>query len=231
MLEQICPVIAGLQASDRMGLLARSVPRSLKRGDALFFAGESSGRIHVVVEGVLKLAASDSQGNESILGLAVPGDLVGEISAIDGDPQPLDAIATTACELVGLDADALLRAISASPKAATEMLNALVRRNRWMGATTVERTLAHVPARLAGRLLDLAETLGRMNQGTIELDLPLAQDDLGRLAGMCRESACKTMQKFKRSGVVDYRGRQLRILRPDVLEKIRCAGRAARPSQ
>jgi hypothetical protein len=43
---------------------------------------------------------------------------------------------------------------------------------------------------------------------------------------MCRESACKTMSKMKKQGVIDYKGRKLRILRPDVLEKIRCAGRA-----
>jgi CRP-like cAMP-binding protein len=230
MLETICPVIAGLNPSDRDGLVARSVPRSLRRGDALFFAGENSGRIHVVIEGVLKLSACDPQGNESILGLAVPGDLVGEIAAIDGDVQPLDAVATTSCELIGLDAEALLRAIAAAPEAAAAVIELLARRNRWICAATVERTLGHVPARLAGRLLDLADSLGRMNQGTIELELPLAQDELGRLAGMCRESACKTLRRFKRSGVVDYRGRSLRILRPDVLEKIRCAGRAAKPS-
>lgn len=230
MLETICPVIGGLNASDREGLVARAVPRTLERGDTLFFEGELSGRIHVVTDGVLKLCASDSSGNSAILGLVVPGDLVGEISAIDGDPQPLDAIAATRCEVVGLDAEALLRAITAAPGASAAMLEMLARQNRWMSAATFERTLAHVPARLAGRLLDLAESLGRMNSGTIELELPLAQEDLGRLAGMCRESACKTMQKFKRSGVVDYRGRRLRILRPDVLEKIRCAGRAAKPS-
>jgi CRP-like cAMP-binding protein len=230
MLETICPVIAGLSPQARDALIARAVPRTLESGDALFFAGDSSGRTHVLLEGVLKLCASDSHGNESILGLAVPGDLIGEISAIDGDPQPLDAIAATHCELVGLDSEALLRAITTTPAAASEMLQLMARQTRTMSNSAFERTLSHVPARLAGRLLDLADALGHMNSGTIELELPLAQGDLGRLAGMCRESACKTLQKFKRSGVVDYRGRRLRILRPDVLEKIRCAGRAAKPS-
>ena len=229
MLEN-CSVLDALSTSERHNLLARGVTRSLSRGEALFFAGENTGRVHVVTDGVMKLTACDASGNESILGLAVAGDLVGEIGAIDGEGQPVDALAVTRCEAIGFDADAFLSAAVSSSKAALALLETLAGRNRWMCTTAFERTTSHVPARLAGRLLDLAETLGRTNGSTIELELPVAQADLGRLAGMCRESACKTMQRFKRGGVVDYRGRHLRILRPEVLEKIRCAGRASRPS-
>ena len=231
MLDVGCSVLSALRANDRERLLSRSVPRSLRRGEALFFSGEASGRIHILKYGVLKLAVADSEGNETLIGLALPGELVGEVSAIDDEGQSFDAIAATTCDVVGLDARALLQSIYTTPKAAEEMARVMARRNRLMCTTAFERTSSPVTARLAGQLLDLAENLGRTDGRTIELELPLAQHDLGRLAGMCRESACKTMQRFKRGGVVDYRGRKLRILRPDVLEKIRCAGRGAKPSR
>ena len=99
-----------------------------------------------------------------------------------------------------------------------------------MSDTAVERTSSEVPARLAGRLLDLADLLGTVRQGAVEMELPLAQGDLGRLAGMCRESACKTLRRFKSQGLLDYRGRRLRILRPDALERwsSRCKHRSRR---
>jgi CRP-like cAMP-binding protein len=56
----------------------------------------------------------------------------------------------------------------------------------------------------------------------------VAQGDLGRLAGISRESTCKALRSFQSQGLLDYRGRRLRILRPDVLERIRCTGRMAR---
>jgi CRP-like cAMP-binding protein len=99
---------------------------------------------------------------------------------------------------------------------------------RWLYATTLERTSSEVPARLAGRLLDLGDLLGRIHQGALEIDLPVAQGDLGRLAGISRESTCKALRSFKSQGLLDYRGRRLRILRPDALERIRCAGRATK---
>jgi CRP-like cAMP-binding protein len=141
-------------------------------------------------------------------------------------PQPLDAIAATPCDVIGLDADLFLEVVSRNAESALELATALATRMRWMCDTAMERSSSEVTGRLAGRLLDLADMLGRVNDGAVEMEMPLAQGDLGQLAGMCRESACKTLRKFKADGVVDYRGRKLRILRPDVLERIRCAGRA-----
>jgi CRP-like cAMP-binding protein len=206
--------------------LDRAVPRHLRRGQTLYFAGERERRVHLLVNGVLKLSATNGSGSETILGLATPGDIVGDVAAIDQMPQPLDAIAATPCEVTGLDADLFIEVVSRNADAAVELATALATRMRWMCDTAMERSSSEITGRLAGRLLDLADMLGRVNDGAVEMEMPLAQGDLGQLAGMCRESACKTLRKFKADGVLDYRGRKLRILRPDVLERIRCAGRA-----
>jgi CRP/FNR family transcriptional regulator len=221
-----CPVMAGLPERDRHRLLDRGVPRSIEQGDTLHFAGERSERVHLVISGVLKLVARDGSGSETILGLVPPGDVVGELGEIDGLHQPLDVISATRCEVIGLDARTFFEAVVASPRATCALLEQQAARLRWIYGTALERSAGEVPARLAGRLLDLADMMGSVENGAVSLDMPLRQADLGRLAGVCRESACKTLRKFKSDGVVDYRGRRLRILRPDVLERIRCAGRA-----
>jgi len=202
------------------------VPRSLAPDETLHLAGERSERIHLVTAGVLKFVAREGGGNETILGLAAPGDVVGELGTIDGLDQPLDVMAATPAEVVGLDADAFMEAVAGSPAAARCLLELEAARLRWIYSTALERSASEVPARMAGRLLDLADMIGRVEHGAVALDLPLQQTDLGRLAGVCRESACKTLRTFKSQGLVDYRGRRLRILRPDALERIRCAGRA-----
>lgn len=225
-MQQECAVLAALQERDRHRLLDRGVPRTVERGETLHFAGERAERVHLVTEGVLKFVARDGSGNETILGLGAPGDVVGELGIIDGLTQPLDVIAATDTHVIGIDAEAFMEAVTATPQAARAFLECQAARLRWVYATTLERSAGTVPARLAGRLLDLADMIGRVEDGAVALELPLQQTELGRLAGVCRESACKTMRSFKADGFVDYRGRKLRILRPDVLERIRCAGRA-----
>lgn len=217
------PVLDSLTPAVRRTLSERGVPRQLAAGETLLLAGDTTSRIWILEAGVIKLVARDTEGRETILGLALPGALVGDVAALDGLPQALDAIAAVRSRLMALDKRILMEALSQSPEAAFGLAIDLARRIRWLWEATHERTSGEVPARLAGRLLDLAGTLGRMNGEAIELDLPLPQEDLGRLAGMCRESACKTLRRFKAQGLVEYRGRRLRILSPEGLRRIHCA--------
>jgi CRP-like cAMP-binding protein len=223
------PILEALVPADRVKLLDRAVPKRLGPGEPLFLAGDESGRAHILMSGIVKLTARNAEGQETILCLVRPGELIGEVAGPPGWRQPLDAVAAGRSDVIGIDARLFVDALARNAEAAVELSRLMAQRARWIGESALERTTSEVPARLAGRLLHLAELLGRSQQGTVELELPLAQGDLGRLAGMCRESACKTLRSFKAAGILDYRGRRLRILRPDHLEAIRCAGRVGQP--
>ena len=221
-----CPAIDLLDPPDRRRVLDRSVCRRLSRGEPLYLAGDASRRAHVVRSGVLKLTARSLEGDETILCLATPGEIAGDLALLDGGSQPLDAVAATTVHVLGIDASVLTEALARNPAATRALARQVGRRTRWILEAMLERTTGQVPARLAGRLLHLAELLGERRGPAIEMNLPLPQRDLGNFAGMCRESACKTLKRFRDEGLVDYRGRRLRILRPDSLERIRCGGRA-----
>jgi CRP/FNR family transcriptional regulator, cyclic AMP receptor protein len=216
-------VLDAFRPRDRKRLIERGVFRRLVGGERLYLAGEHVRRAHLVCSGVVKMTAADGEGRETILGLGLAGDLIGEVAALDGRPQPLDAVALMRTTVLGFDSDLFARLLESNPAAGIELARALAQRTRWIIDTALERTSAELAARLAGRLLDLAELVGCVRNGAVELEVPLPQADLGGLAGMCRESANRTIQEFKKEGVVDYRGRRLRILRPDALERIRCA--------
>src|SRR5687767_9712549 len=215
-------IVEKLTPSARERLLVRAVKRHMEPGDILHLAGDPASRVHLILDGVVKLSVRDSEGDETILGLAAPGSVVGDLAAVDGRPQPLDAIAATHGLVMGVDADLFVDVVFADPTAALELCRAQSDRTRWMVETALERTSGEVTARLAGRLLDLGRLLGSTQGGTIALELPLGQKDLGKLAGMCRESTCKTLRRLKADGIVDYQGKKLRILRPDTLRMMRC---------
>jgi CRP-like cAMP-binding protein len=224
-------VLDPLPRADRDVLLGRAVPRALAAGEALCFAGDPVDRVHLVTDGLLKLVGRDVDGNQTILGLCVRGDLAGAAEALDGRTAPYDHVAATRCGVLGFDADTFALVLGRNPAACLALVQVLGARVRWLCEAAQERSSAHVPARLAGRLLDLADLIGRERGDCIEVELPFPQRDLGGLAGMCRESACKTLRRWKSQGTVDYEGRTLRIRRPDVLRSIRCAGRGAAPSR
>jgi len=225
------PVISALPPRARRRVLDGGVGRSLDPGEFLLLAGDDRRRAYVVRRGIVKLTARDVHGRETILGLALPGDIVGDLAALDGLRQPLDAVAATCADVLGVDADVLVELIASNAAAAFEFARAAVARARCTYEWACERNSRDTWARLAGRLLHMAELLGESDAAVVEFDVPLLQGDLAHFAGMCRESASKTLKQFKSQGLIDYRNRRLRILRPDVLDRIRCAGRAAELSR
>jgi CRP/FNR family transcriptional regulator, cyclic AMP receptor protein len=209
----------------RSRLLNYSFWRTLDKDERLFNGGDRTNRAFLLMSGIMKLGARAVDGKDAILYLAFPGELVGDVGVLDGLPQPHEAIASTECQVLGMNGDVLNDVLESVPQAGAEVARCFARRLRWISDSSLERQSGEVPARLAGRILDLADVLGVVNGSAVEMELPLHQRDLGRLAGMCRESACKAMSAMRKQGVIDYKGQNLRILRPDVLERIRCAGR------
>lgn len=219
---EMASLIAALCQADRSILLARAVERHLRRGEILHLAGGRPDRVHLIEQGIVKLTSRDSEGDETILGLATPGTVCGDLPAIDGRPHPVDAVAATPARVLGFDASAFLEIVLRNRFAALELARIQAARTRWMADIALERTSGEASARIAGRLLDLGRILGTDRGDVIEMELPLGQRDLGKLAGVCRESTCKTLRRLKAEGVVDYQGRSLRILRPDSLRMMRC---------
>lgn len=223
------PPLSELDPSTLERLLDRSVTRSSPRGNVLFLAGEVRARVHFVLAGSFFLLQRDVAGTESVVGFATRGRLLDDVGLVDGAPHSCDAIAASDAIVLGVATDTFRDELRRSPALANAVIHQLEGRLDWITTAATERATCRVAGRIAGRLLDLAFTLGTRRDGVIEVDLPVQQEQLALLAATTRESACKTMRILKQRGVVDYRGRTLRILRPDALAYLRCGGRAAGP--
>jgi CRP-like cAMP-binding protein len=82
---------------------------------------------------------------------------------------------------------------------------------RRMVTLTDSISLRRVPARVAARLIEDAENAGagRTHQG---FRLNLTQEELAHLVGSTRESVARALSHFRNAGVIEQRGRRIRIL-------------------
>lgn len=211
--------------------ILKSTPRRLPPGSFLFMAGEPARNLYVIERGVVKLTGRHGNGREAILSLSLPGDLPGLAAAICGAPHRFDAVALSAARIRPLDPIRMRDLLASRSASAQRALLLLAREAYTVTASALEMTGADATGRMASRLLELADTLGIPRRGSIELRLPINQEDLGRMAATSRETACKTLRSLRAQGVLEYDGPTLRINRPDVLERLRCGARAARPSR
>src|SRR3954453_22151325 len=109
---------------------AQGTPRRYKRGAALFLEGEIADRVFLVESGWVTLRTSGPEGDEMILGLRGPGEVVGEMSALDGAPRSGTGVALDEVETTIVAASALAALVDGSAEIAGDLLRVMARRLR-----------------------------------------------------------------------------------------------------
>ena len=183
--------------------------RRYKRGGALFLEGEIADRVFLVESGWVTLRTSGPEGDEMILGLRGPGEVVGEMSALDGAPRSATAIAVDEVETTVVAASSLTRLIDHDAAVAGDLLRLMARRLRESGSERFEFMALDALARVARRLLDLAERFGAPDDdGGTRVELPLSQEELASWVGASREATVKALRTLREIGSITT-GRRL----------------------
>lgn len=177
----------------------------------------------IVLSGRVKISHFTADGREIILAVRGPGELLGELSAIDQEPRSATALAAEPVEALVLTVEDFQQFVAATPRAAMVLLTGLVRRLREADRKRVEFAAYDTVGRVALRLLDLAKEFGEPAGGAggqaVRITLPLSQQELAGLIGASREAVSKALQHLRKRGWIETQRRGISILDPDALYK------------
>jgi CRP/FNR family cyclic AMP-dependent transcriptional regulator len=193
----------GERAASR--LLAESVDRRWPSGSVLFHEGDRADRVLFVVEGRVKLEVTETNGTTSLLALRGPGDVIGELAAVDATTRLAAAVAfggPVRCTVV--PASTFRDVVEGDTTAAMALVRLLAGRLREAEGRRAEHGALGVEQRLARRLLDLVDADGRVDG--------LGQDELAGLVGASREAVAKALQGLRAAGVVATGRRSIEVL-------------------
>jgi CRP/FNR family transcriptional regulator, cyclic AMP receptor protein len=157
----------------------------------------------VVLEGQIAASTIGPGGKDVILGLTGPGELVGELAALRGEPRSATLSARTEVEALAVPAAEFRRFLRTAPGAAVVVMDTVI--ERLQVADTQRRELASldVVARVATRLLELHD---RFTAESSEIDV--THDELAAWAGASREAVTKALAVLRGMGAVEtHRGR------------------------
>ena len=211
--------IAALNASDAEEILALGHTRRYHRGATLFTQGDNADRVFIITEGRVKITSHTDEGREVVLGVRGPGDLVGDMSAIDGSPRLASARALADVVAITIGVDSLHSFLESHPKASMALLRTLVGRQRDADEKRMEYLSHDSIGRVARRLVELAERYGKPEEQVITIDIQLTQEELAAWTGSSREATTKALHSFRASGLIETRRRTIRILDIEKLKK------------
>lgn len=181
-----------------------AVTRRWPAGSVLFHEGDRADRVLVVREGRVKLVATEANGTEAVLAIRGPGDLLGELSAVDDRPRTATAVALDDVVCGVIEVGRFRAVLASEPDAAMALLQLVVARLREAERRRAEHGALDVVQRLARRLLELA--------GDTTTVQGLNQDDLAALIGGSRESVAKALQSLRQAGLVRTGRRAIELL-------------------
>ena len=191
LLEHASPAI--WEAIDRISRDVR-----LDAGQTLFAQGDPGDALYVVEDGAIEISVLSPGGRKLSLNVMGPGDVFGEIALLDAGGRSASAMALLPSRLRQARRADLMAAMRASPDIATDFIDLLCERLRWVNGLLEDQAFLPLPVRLAKRLLDLEEKMGDRS-GAVQI----SQAELADFLGATREAVARVLAAWRRRGWVE----------------------------
>jgi CRP/FNR family transcriptional regulator, cyclic AMP receptor protein len=201
-------------------LVAESVHKRYDTGRILIREGGTDTHVALLLSGFVKVSTA-VEGYETLLGIRLPGEVVGEIGALTGEPRNATV---TACGRVtaGLLTQARFEAfLSRRPDAHRLVAAAVARQLRWANRRRSDFAAFPAHVRLARLLSEISEVCGRERaDGTVEIVVPLTQPELAAMIAIGQATIQKAVRDLRDAGLIETGYRRLVVSDPERLAKL-----------
>lgn len=193
--------------------------RRIKRGEAVFRAGERFSNLYAVRTGFFKTCITSEDGRDQVTGFQMAGEIMG-LDGIVNNRHTCDAIALEDAEICTLPFEQIeklsLEVRTLQRHVHQMMSREIVRENGVMlmlGSMRAEE-------RLAAFLLNLTQRMQVRGFSSSELILRMTREEIGSYLGLKLETISRTFSKFVSDGLIEVHQRHVRILDTKALQAI-----------
>jgi CRP-like cAMP-binding protein len=204
-------------------LSARATRRSFRRGEALMHVDQVARDVLILRNGLVKISATTRGGRSVLLAFRGPGDLVGELAALDEAPRSATVLALEPVDALALAAADFRAVLAEHPAAQLALVLTLAERLRDADGKRIQLAAYTTMGRVAFCLLELCERFGRVADDRIEIHLPISQDELAGWAGASIESVGRALQSMRRLGWIETGRRAITVLDREGLRGVTAA--------
>lgn len=196
-------IFGTLSDTDRDALSREMRGQLFASGQMLFSRGDPGNEVCLILKGRIRLSILSPEGRALSFLIAGPGDIFGEIAALDGGVRTADATAATEAVVAMLPRAALLRLIESRPAVAKAAIDFVCARLRATDDRLEAIALYPIEARLARFLISALRFKGiTIETGRANLDLPMSQNDIACMIGASRPKVNGALSSLESSGAI-----------------------------
>ncbi|MCG2420153.1 response regulator [Aequorivita sp. F47161] len=187
-----------------------------KKGEAIYQNGDHSNNMFLILKGVVKTHTMDYNAKELITGLYKADDFLGFSSFDDNIPYTETATAVEETEVAAISKTYVKDVLKKSQDVSLEMMNLLSDNLSEIKLQLVKMAYSSVRKKTANTILQFVEVMNKRP----ESPLKISRNDLATTAGIATESLIRTLSDFKRDGLIEIEGRDIRIIDLESLRNI-----------
>ncbi len=218
-LRELClPVgLSGIEMAKVEQLVATR--RRIRRGDALFRAGDRFESLYALRLGFLKSTLMSTDGREQVTGFHMAGELVG-LDGIGAETHHCDTVALEDTEVCVIPYERLEEVSSAVPVLQSHFHKVMSREIVREHGVMLLLGSMHAEERLAAFLLNLSQRFEARGYSRSEFVLRMTRAEIGSFLGLKLETVSRALSRFSHDGLIEVNQKHLRIVDPDGLRTI-----------
>jgi len=208
------PLFRPLSAAEIDQILGQTALQRRPRGAQILRKGDPGSGMIVILQGAARVSALAADGREVSYAVLGAGEILGEISLLDGAERSADVAALEDCVLLIVERAGFLGLLRRNPDLCLKLMGELCRRLRHANLAVEDLALLDLPGRIGKLLLGLPQIVGPTGS---RLTIRLSQRDLATLAGGSREKINRQLRIWEKAGVIARDRGHIVILRPERL--------------
>lgn len=192
----------------------------IKKRQPLYLPGDPSSNVYLLKQGRVKIANTASSGKEVTFDILEPGEVFGELDALEDSPRSTSAEAlddALICVIPRRDFD---RYLAMHPNVTVKLTKLIGLRLKKIQNRVEDLVFRDVPARLAHLLLELRKSDGVAEGNGIRLRVKLTHQEMANLIGCSRETVSTTLGQFRDDGLIRMDGRTITIVNEKGLSRL-----------
>jgi CRP/FNR family cyclic AMP-dependent transcriptional regulator len=180
--------------------------KTIETGSILIEKNQPGEEAYIVLSGSIKVCAKGADHSQVVVGVLGRGEVVGEMSLIDGLGRSATLIAQEQTSLLWINRQEFWEELWEMPPIAYNLTLLLSRRIRLLTAQVQVFTTANIKCRIAHQLLTYAREYGQKQQQdtSISIPFPLTQGDLANMIGASRAQVTQAISYWKRRKYISY---------------------------
>jgi CRP-like cAMP-binding protein len=208
------PIFSDLSSDTLQKVSKLGTVRSYVKNSVILTEEEDGSALFVIISGKVKVCrvSNDDSSKEVILSILNPSDFFGEMALLDGLNRSASVIAMDDSQLFIIQRSDFLNLLHEYPEVSIALLQELTQRLRGASMKIKALSLKDAEGKVATVLLQLADEIGRIKHGIVEIEKLPFQHELANMAGTSRETISRTLHSFAKKGLIELEGSKLRIV-------------------